>query len=177
MRRLRTILLTIGFAVAGAVAGRMAANAQRRAAGDDRPPGGTSLTGLGPQAVIPGLIAATRVGERPWSLLHIPPWLAAGVVNFIVAAMTSASPDDGPESAPPARTIHVEGVPVENASPAAASAARAAPGSGSGAAPTTSADPPTGGAWTSSDPPASAAPGTPGDDADHATGATFTRFS
>ena len=169
MRRFRTILLTIGFAVAGAIVGRMAANAQRRAAGDARPPGGTSFTGLGPQAVIPGLIAATRVGERPWSLLHIPPWLAAGIVNFIVAAVTSASPDDGPEPAPPARTIH-----IEDASPAAAPAAQVTPG---GAATTSPTEPPAGGAWTSSDPPASDVPGAPGDDPDRATGATFTRFS
>ena len=30
-------------------------------------------------------VAALRVGDRPWSYLHIPPWLAAFVVNFAVA--------------------------------------------------------------------------------------------
>jgi len=119
VRRLRTILLTVIFAVGGAIAGRMAANAQRRAAGDDRPAGGSSLTGLNAQAVIPGLIAAMRVGERPWSLLHIPPWLAAGSINFVVAMFTSASPDDGPDPAPPARTIVVEELPAHESSPQA----------------------------------------------------------
>jgi len=42
---------------------------------------------LRPRDVIPGLVAALRVHDKPWSFLHIPAWLAAFAVNFGLAAM------------------------------------------------------------------------------------------
>src|SRR5207245_983745 len=40
-----------------------------------------------PRALVPGLVAALRVTDRPWSYLHSPAWLAAFGVNFAVAAL------------------------------------------------------------------------------------------
>jgi len=39
-----------------------------------------------PQDVVPGIIAAMRVTNRPWSWLHIPPWIAAFAINFGLVA-------------------------------------------------------------------------------------------
>src|SRR5690606_25008292 len=39
------------------------------------------------QDVVPGLVAAFRVTDAPWSWFHIPPWLAAFAVNFGVGAL------------------------------------------------------------------------------------------
>jgi hypothetical protein len=36
---------------------------------------------------MPGLVAALRVHDRPWSFLHIPSWLAAFTVNFAFTAL------------------------------------------------------------------------------------------
>jgi hypothetical protein len=41
-----------------------------------------------PQDVVPGVVAAFRVGDPPWSWFHIPRWLAAFGVNFATAALS-----------------------------------------------------------------------------------------
>jgi hypothetical protein len=86
--RLRLIVFVLIAAVAGAVAGRIAAEARRRAeAGED--PAGIDIRSitLRAQDLVPGLVAAVRVRDKPWSWLHIPSWLAAFGVNFGVAAV------------------------------------------------------------------------------------------
>jgi hypothetical protein len=87
MRRIRLLLLVVIAAVGGAVAGRMAADARRqREAGEPFKPGAVTLR---PQDLIPGIVAAMRVRDRPWSWLRIPSWFAAFAVNFTVAAVGS----------------------------------------------------------------------------------------
>jgi len=87
MRRVRTLIFVIIAGVCGAVAGRMAADARRqREAGESFKPGSVTLR---PQDLIPGIIAAMRVRDRPWSWLHIPSWFAAFAVNFAVGAVGS----------------------------------------------------------------------------------------
>ncbi len=92
---LRSVVLTLIFALLGAAAGRAFAE-QRRRSEEGEP----DLMDEGPEAVlevalaqptaqelVPGLVAATRVGHRPWSFLGIPPWAAAFAVNFLVTAL------------------------------------------------------------------------------------------
>lgn len=87
MRRIRTLILVIIAAVGGAILGRMAADARRqREAGEPFRPGAVALK---PQDLIPGIVAAMRVRDRPWSWLHIPSWFAAFAVNFAVGAIGS----------------------------------------------------------------------------------------
>lgn len=86
MRRLRVAFAALLSAALGAVAGRMAADLRRSAAAGEAlaiDPGGFELR---PQDIVPGIVAAMRVGDRPWSFLHIPPWMAAFFVSFTVAA-------------------------------------------------------------------------------------------
>lgn len=86
MRRLRVAFAALLAAALGAVAGRMAADLRRSAAAGEAlaiDPGGFELR---PQDIVPGIVAAMRVGDRPWSFLHIPPWMAAFFVSFTVAA-------------------------------------------------------------------------------------------
>ncbi len=88
LRRLRLVLLVAIAAVAGAVAGRVAAEARRRHDAGEEPAGlDLSAITVRPQDLVPGLVAALRVRDRPWSWLHIPSWLAAFGVNFGVAAV------------------------------------------------------------------------------------------
>ena len=92
---LRTVLLTLIFALLGAAAGRAFAEQRRRVeAGEpdllDEGPAAcldVAMTQPKPQEIVPGLVAALRVRDRPWSFLGIPPWAAAFAVNFVVAAM------------------------------------------------------------------------------------------
>ncbi len=92
---LRTVILTAIFALLGAAIGRAFAEQRRRLDA-----GATSLIDEGPAAcldlamaqptpreIVPGLVAALRVRDRPWSFLGIPPWAAAFAVNFLVTAM------------------------------------------------------------------------------------------
>ena len=88
LRRLWFFLFVLLAAVAGAVAGRVAAELRRRAeAGDDPLDLDLSAIRLRPADVVPGLVAAFRVRDAPWSWLHIPSWLAAFGVNLGVAAV------------------------------------------------------------------------------------------
>lgn len=92
---LRTVLLTVIFAFIGAAAGRALAE-QRRRVEEGEPDLMEEGPGAGieivlaqptPQEIVPGLVAAMRVRDRPWSFLGIPPWAAAFAVNFLIAAM------------------------------------------------------------------------------------------
>ncbi|MPZ99850.1 MAG: hypothetical protein GEU80_11045 [Dehalococcoidia bacterium] len=88
MRRLRTLVFVLLAAIAGAAAGRLFAEARRRAeAGEDPTAIDLESVRLRPQDVVPGVVAAFRVGEAPWSWLHVPTWLAAFAVNFGAAAL------------------------------------------------------------------------------------------
>lgn len=88
LRHLRLVILVAIAAVAGAVAGRVAAEARRRREAGEQPAGlDLSAITVRAQDLIPGLVAAVRVRDRPWSWLHIPSWLAAFGVNFGVAAV------------------------------------------------------------------------------------------
>lgn len=88
LKRLRSLLLIAIGAIAGAVCGRIFA--QMRAARLD-PDAAAPLAEHGirlrPQELVPGVVAALRVGEAPWSWLHVPGWLAAFAVNFAAAAL------------------------------------------------------------------------------------------
>ena len=98
MRLIRNLIATLIFAVLGAAAGRWL-SAQRR--------GETAsfdLAALRPtvREVMPGLIAALRASERPWSYLHLPGWLAAFAVNLATGAFAS-------ELAPWLRALGING--------------------------------------------------------------------
>lgn len=88
-RRIIGILFAVVAGVAGAFAGRYVARMRREAAAEyvAQPPPEADEPMLRPRDVIPGLIAALRVHDKPWSYLHIPAWLAAFAVNFGLAAM------------------------------------------------------------------------------------------
>ena len=90
MRWFRRVLLAVAFAALGAAAGRFFAESRRRADAEepfDPAASAASAAAMpGLRDLIPGLVAALRVGDRPWSYLHLPPWLAAFAVNFVVAA-------------------------------------------------------------------------------------------
>src|SRR5690606_26043454 len=75
-------------AIAGAAAGRAFAEARRRAeAGEDPTAIDLDSVRLRPQDLVPGVVAAFRVREAPWSWLHVPAWLAAFAVNFGASAL------------------------------------------------------------------------------------------
>lgn len=87
-RRLRNLILIVLAAGVGALVGRWIAEVRARLdAGDD--PMAIDLHDLQirPQDFVPGVVAAFRVGEPPWSWLHIPAWLAAFGTNFAAAAV------------------------------------------------------------------------------------------
>ncbi len=87
-RRLRNLILIVIAAGLGAVIGRWVAEARARLdTGDD--PLAVDLHDLQvrPQDFVPGVVAAFRVGEPPWSWLHIPAWFAAFGTNFAAAAV------------------------------------------------------------------------------------------
>ena len=88
-RRLRQLIVAVLFGVLGAAAGRAFVDLRRQQEAGEQP----SLSSLSldrinvrPQDVVPGIVAAMRVTNRPWSWLHIPPWIAAFAVNFGLVA-------------------------------------------------------------------------------------------
>ncbi len=89
IRRLRTLLFALLFAVLGAVAGRVAGDIRRQQAAGEEPRLNLDGINLRARDIAPGVVAAMRVSSRPWSLLHIPPWMAAFSVNFAIAAFAS----------------------------------------------------------------------------------------
>jgi len=86
-RRLFAVLFALLAAVGGAILGKIVADARRQAERDGVQHLDMDVTALHPRDVMPGLIAALRVRDRPWSFLHIPSWLAAFTVNFAFAAL------------------------------------------------------------------------------------------
>lgn len=85
--RLRTALLVLMGAAAGAVMGRVVLEARRRQeAGLDPMDLDIRRVTLRPQDLVPGIVAALRVNDAPWSWLHIPSPVAAFGVNLGVAA-------------------------------------------------------------------------------------------
>ena len=86
-RRIRGFIFAIAFAVLGAVLGRVVARLRRQAQAGEAMRLDMDAITIRPKDVIPGIIAAMRVRERPWSFLHLPSWLAAFSVNFAFAAL------------------------------------------------------------------------------------------
>jgi len=87
LRRLRSALLVLAAAALGAVAGRVALEARRRQEAGLDPLGlDVRRVTLRPQDLMPGIVAAFRMKDPPWSWLHIPAPLAAFGVNLGVAA-------------------------------------------------------------------------------------------
>lgn len=92
LRRLRSLLLIALGAVAGALAGRLAAELRRRSEAGEKLGGALDSVSLNPRTLsprelVPGIVAAVRVRDVPWSYLHLPSWLAALAVNFGAAAL------------------------------------------------------------------------------------------
>ncbi len=87
MGRIRFLLVIAVAAIAGAVLGRIAAEVRRQE--EEGEPFDISLrtVKIRVQDVVPGLVAAARVRDTPWSWLHIPSWLAAFGVNLGVGAV------------------------------------------------------------------------------------------
>jgi hypothetical protein len=86
-RRLRNMILIGLAAVVGSVLGRYAARAHARIDSGEDPLGTAFEFNIRPQELVPGVVAAFRVGEPPWSWLHVPAWLAAFATNFAVTAV------------------------------------------------------------------------------------------
>ena len=87
LRRLRTALIVLVAAALGAVLGRVAFQARDRLeAGEPLSSIEFGRATLRVQDFVPGLVAAFRVNDAPWSWFHIPSWLAAFAVNFGVGA-------------------------------------------------------------------------------------------
>ncbi|MEZ4504112.1 MAG: hypothetical protein R3C39_15925 [Dehalococcoidia bacterium] len=88
LRAIRLIVLGIIGAAVGAFAGRLAADVRRQIDAGLAPSVDPSTIELRPRDVVPGLLAAMRSGDRPWSYLHIPAWFVAFAVNFALAAFS-----------------------------------------------------------------------------------------
>lgn len=85
--RLRTAIMVLIAAAAGAVLGRIVLEARRRQeSGLDPMDLDIKQITLRPQDLVPGIVAALRVNDAPWSWLHIPSPLAAFGVNLGVAS-------------------------------------------------------------------------------------------
>jgi hypothetical protein len=87
-RHARRLILILVAAAAGAVLGRWLAEARARVdRGEDPLAVSFNDVNVRPQDFVPGVFAAFRVGEPPWSWLHIPGWLAAFGLNFGTAVV------------------------------------------------------------------------------------------
>lgn len=87
MGRIRFLLLIAIAASAGAVAGRVAAEVRRQRDAGQHIDLSLADVKIRLQDVVPGLVAAARVRDTPWSWLHIPSWLAAFGMNLGVGAV------------------------------------------------------------------------------------------
>lgn len=87
-RKLRSLAFILLGAALGAAAGRIALQARQNIErGDAATAIDFSQVTLRMQDVVPGVVAAFRVGDAPWSWFHIPGWFAAFVVNTGVGAV------------------------------------------------------------------------------------------
>lgn len=89
MQWIRSILRIALWATLGAVAGRIVGDIRTRGRDGREPTIDLATASIRPQQVIPGVVAAMRVREWPWSVLHLPGWLAAFLVNFVIAAFAA----------------------------------------------------------------------------------------
>lgn len=87
IRNVRKAIMVMVYAVLGAVAGRVAMDLRQRQLRGEPLEVKLDASSLRPQEIVPGIIAAMRVRDRPWSYLHIPGWFAAFAVNFAVSAL------------------------------------------------------------------------------------------
>jgi hypothetical protein len=88
MKLARAVATAAACALLGALAGRIAAAAREQAAAGEPlrlQPAQVTVHG---RDLVPGMIAALRVNDRPWSYLGVPAWLAAFVVNFSLIALS-----------------------------------------------------------------------------------------
>ena len=76
IRSVRRAVMVMMYAVVGAVAGRVAMDLRQRHLRGEPLEVKLDASSLRPQEIVPGLIAAMRVRDRPWSYLHIPGWFA-----------------------------------------------------------------------------------------------------
>jgi len=88
LRALRVVVLGVAGAVAGALGGHIAADIRRQLEAGLSPSIDPARIELRPRDVVPGLLAALRSGDRPWSYLHIPAWFVAFAVNFALGAFS-----------------------------------------------------------------------------------------
>lgn len=88
-RRLFAILFALVAALLGAVLGKAVADLRRKSEAGEALHVDMDVASVRPRDVMPGLVAALRVQDRPWSYLHIPSWVAAFSVNFAFAALAS----------------------------------------------------------------------------------------
>jgi hypothetical protein len=86
-RHLRNFILIGLAAVVGSALGRYAAQMHARIDAGDDPLGAEFDFEIRPQELVPGVVAAFRVGEPPWSWFNVPAWMAAFATNFAVAAV------------------------------------------------------------------------------------------
>ena len=88
MRRVLSLIFALGCAVLGAAAGRAVVRWREDTEAGREP--SLDFESLRPTAreVLPGVVAALRVHDAPWSYLHIPSWLAAFAVNAALGALS-----------------------------------------------------------------------------------------
>jgi len=86
-RHLRKFIMIGIAAVIGAALGRYASQVHARIEAGEDPLSTDFELDIRPQEIVPGVVAAFRVGEPPWSWLHVPAWLAAFATNFAIAAV------------------------------------------------------------------------------------------
>src|SRR5690606_21775979 len=88
-KRIASILIAVAFAAAGVVAGRLFLDLRRQVDEGEELHIDADRVRIQPRELVPGLIAAMRVHDRPWSFLHVPGWLAAFAINFGFVAFAS----------------------------------------------------------------------------------------
>ena len=88
-KRIASIVAAVGFAAAGVVAGRLFLDLRRQVEEGEELHVDADRVRIQPRELVPGLIAAMRVHDRPWSFLHVPGWLAAFAINFGFVAFAS----------------------------------------------------------------------------------------
>jgi hypothetical protein len=86
-RHLRNFILIGLAAVVGSALGRYAAQMHARIDAGEDPLSYEVDFEIRPQELVPGVVAAFRVGEPPWSWFNVPAWMAAFATNFVISAV------------------------------------------------------------------------------------------